>query len=132
MINELYLKKAATIRKDYLKLISDIEKYENLAHGLANSIQTRTNELEKLLENLNSGKLRGTDSAKDELHKIMVSAEQDINDVDKSIKDVEKKMDKLRADEMDLYRTIKQTYIELNDDQIKSEIDDYLKKLNLS
>lgn len=132
MINELYLTKAATIRKNYLKLISDIDSYEKLASGLANSIQVRTTELESLLESLNSGKIKGVDSAKDELHKIMVSAEQDVQHVDKSINEIEKKMEKLRGDELSLYRDIKQTYIELSDSQIKSEIDEYLKKLNLS
>ncbi len=132
MINELYLTKAATIRKNYLKLISDIESYEKLATGLANSIQVRTSELEKLMESLNSGKIKGVDSAKDELHKIMVSAEQDVQNVDKSINEIEKKMERLRGDELSLYRDIKQTYIELSDNQIKAEIDEYLKKLNLS
>ena len=131
MINKLYLTKAATIRKNYLKLISDINSYEALAKGLINSIQVRTNELESLLENLNNGKVKGSDSAKDELHKIMISAEQDVQHVDKSINDIEKKMEKLKKVELSLYRDIKQTYIELSDSQIKSEIDEYLKELNI-
>ena len=132
MIKELYLKKAANIRKDYLKLVSDIGFYENLVKNFAQVLESRSKDLETLSSNFESGKLRGVDSLKEEFHKIMVSTEEEVGSVEKTINSIQSKMDKLREDEISLYRDIKQSYHELNDDQIRAEIAEYLKKLNLS
>lgn len=132
MIQSLYLKRAASIRKEYLSIIRDIESYEKIAKELSDSISQRTKELESLLENLNGNRVSNADSAKQELHNIMIQTEDDMNKVDKSIDTLSLKIERLKNDEMVLYREIKQSYFNLTDDEIKSEIQEHLKKLNLS
>ena len=132
MIQSLYLKRAASIRKEYLSIIRDIESYEKIAKELSDSISQRTKELESLLENLNGNRVSNADSAKQELHNIMIQTEDDMNKVDKSINKLSLKIERLKNDEMVLYREIKQSYFNLTDDEIKSEIQEHLKKLNLS
>lgn len=132
MIQSLYLKRAASIRKEYLSIIRDIESYEKIAKELSDSISQRTKELESLLENLNGNRVSNADSAKQELHNIMIQTEDDMNKVDKSIDTLSLKIERLKNDEMVLYREIKQSYFNLTDEEIKSEIQEHLKKLNLS
>lgn len=132
MIQELYLKRAASLRKDYLKIMTDIQSYENIATQLSSALETRTSNLEELLEKLNLNKISNPDIAKQELHSIMVEIEDDINKVDISIDSLNKKMDKLKEDEMILYKEIKKNYFDLSDEEIKNQIQSYLKKLNLS
>ena len=128
MIQSLYLKRAASIRKEYLSIIRDIESYEKIAKELSDSISQRTKELESLLENLNGNRVSNADSAKQELHNIMIQTEDDMNKVDKSIDTLSLKIERLKNDEMVLYREIKQSYFNLTDDEIKSEIQEHLKK----
>lgn len=132
MIQSLYLKRAASIRKEYLSIIRDIESYENIAKELSDSISQRTKELEQLLENLNNNRVSNADSAKQNLHNIMIQTEDDMNKVDKSIDVLSLKIERLKSDEMVLYREIKQSYFNLTDEEIKNEIQEHLKKLNLS
>ena len=56
----------------------------------------------------------------------------DINKVDVSIDKLNSKIEKLRNDEILLYKEIKNVYYELSDEEIKSQIQTHLKKLNLS
>jgi len=67
MISELYLKRAVSIRKDYIKIVSDIESYEKVAKSLSDSISLRTKELESVLEKLNQNKYNNVDAAQQEL-----------------------------------------------------------------
>ena len=39
MIQELYLKRAATIRRDYLKIVKDIESYEKRRNFILQEIK---------------------------------------------------------------------------------------------
>ena len=130
MIKELYLKRAVDIRKNYLKIVNDIAKYEKIALNLSDSISNRTDELKELLEKINLGKL-SEESAKNELHRIVIGTEEDMNDIDKSIEKLNDSMDALKLDEIKLHKEIKQTYFTLSDEEIKKEVQDYLIKLKL-
>ena len=132
MISELYLKRVVTLRRDYLKIMNDLENYEKIAKSLSFSISSRTRDLESLLERLNQNKINNADAAQQELQNIMVQTEDDINKVDVSIDKLNSKIEKLRNDEILLYKEIKNVYYELSDEEIKSQIQTHLKKLNLS
>lgn len=132
MISDLYLKKAIKIRKEYLKLVRDIQSYEDIAHDLITSISDRKKDLEDLLEKLNQNKINNADIAKQKLDEIVVKTEDDMNKVDASIDSLNKKMDKLREEEIYLYKEIKQVYSDIPDEEIKKFIQETLKKQNLS
>lgn len=132
MIQEIYLKRAIKIRKEYLKIVKDIHSYELIAKDLITCISDRKKELEDLLESLNQNKIHNADVARQKLDEIVLKTEDDMNKIDTSIDDLNKKMDKLREEEMYLYREIKQVYSDLPDDQIRNYIQEALKKQNLS
>ena len=59
MIKELYLKKAANIRKDYIQLVSDISVYENLIKDFAFILETRAKDSQQITDDFKSGKIKG-------------------------------------------------------------------------
>jgi hypothetical protein len=132
MISELYLKRAVKIRKEYIKLVNDIQTYEKIAHDLISSISDRKSDLENLLDSLNQKRISNPDVAKQKLDEIIVQTEDDMNKVDASIEAINKKMDKLREDEVYLYKEIKSVYSDFTDDEIRKFIFEELKKQNLS
>lgn len=132
MINQLYLKKAANIRIEYIEITRNIQRYENIAKELAETITVRMEELESLLEAINNKKVSSIETAKSELEEIMVNTEMDMNKVDTQIDDLVSKMENLAKQEKDLYRDIKQTYPEKSDEDLKVEIQTYLKEENIS
>jgi len=132
MIQEIYLKRAIKIRKEYLKIVKDINSYELVAKDLITCISDRKKELEDLLESLNQNKIHNADVARQKLDEIVLRTEDDMNKIDASIDDLNKKMDKLREEEIYLYREIKQVYSDLSDEQIRTYIQEALKKQNLS
>lgn len=132
MISELYLKRAVSIRKDYIKIVSDIESYEKVAKSLSDSISLRTKELESVLEKLNQNKYNNVDAAQQELQSIMIQTEDDVNKVDVSIDKLNLKIEKLKQDEINLYKEIKNVYYQLSDEDIREQVQTHLKKLNLS
>lgn len=132
MISELYIKRAIKIRKEYLKLVKDINSYETIANDLISSISDRKKDLENLLESLNQNRITNADIARQKLDEIVLQTEDDMNKVDATIDSLNKKMDKLREEEMYLYREIKQVYSDISDDDLKNYIQEALKKQNLS
>lgn len=132
MISELYLKRAVTLRKEYLKIITDIERYEKIAQSLSHSISSRTKDLENLLERLNQNKIHNADMAQQELQNIMVQTEDDINKVDVSIDKLNLQIENLAKEEVLLFKEIKNVYYQLSDEEIKSQVQTHLKKQNLS
>lgn len=132
MISELYIKRAVKIRKEYLKLVKDINSYESIAHDLISSISDRKKDLENLLESLNQNRITNADIARQKLDEIVLQTEDDMNKVDVTIDSLNKKMDKLREEEMYLYKEIKQVYSDIPDVDLRNYIQEALKRQNLS
>lgn len=132
MISELYIKRAVKIRKEYLKLVKDINSYESIAHDLISSISDRKKDLENLLESLNQNRITNADIARQKLDEIVLQTEDDMNKVDATIDSLNKKMDKLREEEMYLYKEIKQVYSDIPDVDLRNYIQEALKRQNLS
>ena len=91
MIQEIYLKRAIKIRKEYLKIVKDINSYELIAKDLITCISDRKKELEDLLESLNQNKIHNADVARQKLDEIVLKTEDDMNKIDTSIDDLNKK-----------------------------------------
>lgn len=132
MISELYIKRAVKIRKEYLKLVKDINSYESIAHDLISSISDRKKDLENLLESLNQNRITNADIARQKLDEIVLQTEDDMNKVDATIDSLNKKMDKLREEEIYLYKEIKQVYSDIPDVDLRNYIQEALKRQNLS
>jgi len=130
MISEIYLKRALRIRTEYLSIVNDIKTYENLYIELVAAIERTMKDSKSLLDDINAKKISNIDSAQKELANIMNSLEIDANKIDKSITDLNKKIEKLSISEVELYSDIKSKY-DLSDDIIRSNISDYFKKMNI-
>jgi peptidoglycan hydrolase CwlO-like protein len=131
MISELYLKRALNIRKDYIQIITDIQKYEKIAKELSDSLGDRMGDLKSLLQQINDGKIQDMGTAKEKLNDIMINTELNINNVDGKISVLNNQMDKLREDEKTLHFEMKQTYPQLSDDDMKKELGEYLTKMKV-
>jgi hypothetical protein len=128
MINEIYLIKALNIRKDYLEILNDIDKYEKIAKDLSIVVESRMKDLYVLNDNIKKGLITNVEDAKDKFLNILLKTEEEVNGVDKTIEALNDKLDKLAKDETDLYNEIKSKYIDLSDEKIKTEISNYLNK----
>ena len=131
MINQLYLKRAENIRRDYLKLVRELNNYDKMAKQLAESLQLRVGQLNDLYKEIDSEKVSNVEAAKDKLNTIMINLERDVNSIDQKIKNINKKMDQLREDEVKLYKELKQKY-NTSDEELKNEINQHLKKKMLN
>lgn len=132
MIQELYLKKASNIRKEYLSITKDINSYEKVAKDLILSIQFRKGEMESLAKKINEGRFSNPQNAQMEFSKILFELEKDINEVNNKIDGLNGRIEKLKEEELKLYKDIKNQYPESKDDDLKKEIKEYFNKMNIS
>ncbi len=95
-------------------------------------IDTTSKDLDDFLEKLNSNYLNEPEEAKQGLLKIFMNLEDEYNKTSKSIDSAEEIIEKLKKQEIELFKDIKQRYPEMTDGQIRNEIQDYINKLKLS
>jgi phage I-like protein len=132
MIQEIFLKRAALIRKEYLSTQKKTIDYEKSLKQLVGMIDTTSKDLDDFLEKLNSNYLNEPEEAKQGLLKIFMNLEDEYNKTSKSIDSAEEIIEKLKKQEIELFKDIKQRYPEMTDGQIRNEIQDYINKLKLS
>lgn len=130
MIQEFLLKKALNIRKEYNKITNDINIYENMVSGILKSLGKNSEELEGLKKKIDDNKLTDVEFAKSEMLKIILDLEQEANRTGEHINRLNRDIEGLRKQELDLYREIKEKYPEMSDEQMKKEIQDYIKNLS--
>ena len=132
MIQEIFLKRAYNIRKEYLGIRNNIDDYEKNIKLLLKKFEEKAVSLQDLKDKIDSNKINDPEMAKSELLKIMMELEDEINSNDGYINRLNTNIDRLKEDEISLFRDIKQRYPEMTDIEIKNEVQDYIKKLNLS
>lgn len=132
MIQEIFLKKAVQIRKDYLKLKSGINFYENSIKDLLKMIENKSQELSDYKDDLDKSRITDAEEAKNKLLKIIMDIENEYNNSNFQINKIDKDIEKLKQEELELFRQIKQRYPEMSDKDIKQEVQNYLEKMNLS
>jgi phage I-like protein len=132
MIQEIFLKRAALIRKEYLSTQKKTIDYEKSLKQLIGMIDTTSKDLDDFLEKLNSNYLNEPEEAKQGLLKIFMNLEDEYNKTSKSIDGAEEIIEKLKKQEIELFKDIKQRYPEMSDGQIRNEIQSYIDKLKLS
>lgn len=132
MINDLFLKKAVEIRKEYLKITKDIESYERSIRDLLKLIENSSNDLSDFMEKLNNNKIVSSENAKNDLLKIILNLENEYNNNEKQINLLNEGVENLKKSELNLFKEIKQRYSDISDSDIKKEVQEYIAKLNLS
>ncbi len=132
IIQEIFLKRAKNIRQEYLTVRYDIDSYEKNIKNLLNSLEEKAVSLNELKIKLDENKITDPELAKSQLLKIIMDIETEVNSNENYILNLNKSIDSLKNEEISLFRDIKQRYPEMNDDDIKSEVQEYIKKQNLS
>ena len=129
MIDEQLIQSAQNIRKTFLRLNKDISAYQSEIGEMVSFLQQKL----QYLENYNITKVKDIKSKVDisEVTKDIISQIDEIELAEKKIQNkivvINDELEKLKKDEEILYKTIKERYPELNDDQIIKEIQQNLK-----
>ena len=132
MIEERLIKRAVDIRKTYLKLTSNISVYEEKTKKVLETLESTLNRLNKLHENIKNKVVTNADDASKKILDILTEVEKEGDRLEKLIDPLNVEIEKLRLEENELYRIIKEKYPKITDQEIISEIHNELKNKNLS
>jgi chromosome segregation ATPase len=131
MIDEIYLLKAAQIRKDYLNLNKDIDNVEHTIKNFLPLLEEHQGDLESIQKEVNQGSLTDKTLFSEKLIRIITNLEVETSNYEKMVDKIHDKMDSLREDEDQLFVQIKNKYTDLPLSVIKEEVNKYLKSQNL-
>ena len=131
MISEKFLIKAANIRRDYLKLNDDINKVENRIKSIVPFIEGQQDKLNDIRDKVEKGELKSKESFAEKALMIIMDLEKETASYEAGVDDVNKKIEKLREDEISLFNELKTKYSDIPDKELKSKINEYLKSQNL-
>ena len=135
MIDEKFLVAAVNIKRKYITVTSDINKYHDRAKQTVDKLDTTLKEIEdiklKMKENAKNKKL---DSAEvlESMIKIITEIEDDGKSLEKYIDPLNKEIEKLAVEEQELYRVICEKHFDLTEEQIIESVKKRLEKENLS
>lgn len=130
MIDEKFLIAAVNIKKNYLRLTSNIDFYKIRTEKTLEVLDSSLKELEKIREDLND-KNKDIDSINSVLS-VFDKIEEEGNKIEKFVDPLNKEIEKLAIEEQELYRVIVEKHPELSENQIIESVRKRLKKENLS
>lgn len=132
MIDERFIKRAIEIRRTYLKVNKDMNSYEKSAKQILGVLQDTLKRVDSLQEDINSKKVNNAEDASKKLLVILEDVEKEGARLEKMVDPLNSEIEKLKDEETELYRLIREKHIGMTDDQIVKEIHDRLIKENLS
>jgi cell shape-determining protein MreC len=130
MIDSYFIESAKIIRKEFLKLSSNLSTYEKEVKGLADFLTKKIEEITEYKDNRMSNIRTKDDVSEISTHLMneIQSIEDEESRLKKLIESVNTKIESLRKDETNLYEAIKKKYPELSDQQIVNSIHPHLEK----
>ena len=134
MIDEKFLIAAVNIKKTYIRLLNNLNIYENKAKETLdklNSLYDKLGVLEKDIqkpENLNNENY----SAANEVLKILTELENEGKKLKSFTDPLNKKIENLALEEQELYKQICMKHSDMDEDEIVECVRQRLKKENLS
>jgi len=131
MISEKFLIKAANIRRDYLKLTNDIVSVEKKIKSIVSFIEGQQDRLDDIKNKVEKGDIKSKESFAEKALMVIMDLEKETASYEAGVDDVNKKIDKLREDEISLFNELKTKYSNIPDKELKSKINEYLKSQNL-
>jgi hypothetical protein len=128
MIEEKFLIAAVNIRKNYLKITSNMDFYRKRA-------EKTLEVLDKSLKDINNIEkaMKGNDrpDSINEIIEILRKIEEEGNRIEKFVEPLNKEIEKLAIEEQELYRVIVEKHPELSEEQIVESVRQRLNKENL-
>ena len=134
MINEQFLQRAIDIRKTYLRLTNNMDEYlekvSNVSERLEKTIVEITEIEEKYKKKEGSGSI-GSDQTLKELLKVLDKVDREGKNLEGLVDPLNKEIEKLSKEEVELYRLIREKHSNLTEDQIVSSVKNRLTKEGL-
>jgi arsenate reductase-like glutaredoxin family protein len=131
MIDEVFLKSAVNIRREYLKISNNMELYHNKAKDVVSKLENTLQELDNLQNDFSVKKSVSNESAVNRLMTILKEVEDEGDRLEKLVEPMNQKMEILSKEEHELYRLIKEKHTDLTDEQIVESVQDRLIKEGL-
>lgn len=130
MIDAQLIETAKIIRKNYLSAMKNLDSYESDVRNLANFLTEKM----KSLETIRNVELKKKPN-KEHLAEVTKKLAEELNAIEdeeqkllKKVESINKDILKLQKEEEILYKTIKQRYPNISDDDLKRQIQSHLKE----
>lgn len=131
MIDEIFLKSAVNIRREYLKVSNNMEFYHNKAKEVVSKLEETLKKLDDLQKKVTEDKSVSNESAITAIMTILKDVEDEGQRLEKLVDPMNKEIEKLSKEEHELYRQIKEKHTDLTDEQIIQSVQDRLLKEGL-
>lgn len=130
MIDKRYIESAKQIRSEYLRLNDELNRYQDDVKELGEFLLKKVDEL----KNFNDKEIKKA-KTKDELSqvtKVLVNNLTEIEDKEKiigaKVSEINKKIERLKKDEIILYNTLREKYPEMTNEELRDEVQSHLEK----
>ncbi len=136
MIGEQYYQSCISIRKTYIKLMSEMSSYKDIAEKAAKKLESSISEIEVLKARIKKSKgskfpeVTGTDAIA-KINEILNDVEGQGLALEKFVEPINKELEKLAKEEQMLYAKICEAYPNLEEQQIVEAVSNRLKKEGL-
>jgi len=124
MIDNRFIESAKEIRKEFLKLSKELDDNRDVVTDLSEYLMSKAESIMEIRKELD--KSSATKENIIEISKNLLNEMQEIEDKEKSmtksINEINKKMEKLKAEEILLMKKIKEKYSNLTNEEIRSEV----------
>lgn len=137
MIEEKYLQMAINIRRTYLKLANNLDLYRAKAMQISDKLTETVKKLEDYQKELeertkNKKETLSVPEVVTNLLKIIDEVEDEGKRLENLVSPINKEIEKLSKEEIELYRQIVDNHSNLNEDEIVKIVQDRLIKEGLS
>jgi hypothetical protein len=134
MIDDLYIDAAVRIRRTYLNLTDKLEDYEKYLNSTVKLIDSTLLEVDKLSKEIEGYKNTKNVSQEEPLMKlldIINRLESDSKKLEEYINPLNQSIERLRSEEIELYKNIKLRYPNISDSYIIAMVNEKLEKEGL-
>ena len=135
MIDEKFLVAAVNIKRKYISVTSDINKYHDRAKKTIDKLDSTLKEIEKIQETMKErakNKKMDSNDVLNTMIKIVSEIEDEGKSLEKYIEPLNREIEKLAVEEQELYRMICEKHSNLSEDQIVESVKQRLEKESLS
>lgn len=134
MIDEKFLKAAVNIRKTYLKMMDNLDKYHKKAEETLKILDDAYKKLDKLENDIKEKKSKGNDenlSSVEKLLEIISFIESEGKKLESFTNPINKEIEKLALEEQELYKQICLKHPDLKEEEIVNCVKERFIKENL-
>lgn len=131
MIDESFITAAIKIRREYLKISSNMDVYQRKAKEIVSQLENLTKSIEDKQEMIQNGNLNNNESI-EEIFKLLKMVEKENDNITESIDPLNSEMESLLQEEAELWRKIKEKHHSVPEKDIIEYVRKRLIEANLS